>query len=362
MGYINANLLNNLQSDSATNEARRGELGLIDAVLGSTPAVTFLRPSDRAALREISSQRKVEVPYMLDQEVEVRTGPSFNIPANLETTDKLAYQAYDVFSGFRHYKASYANNQIDQDFAIRQKILNINYKMAQKIEEIFQTILELRKTQKLDFTLQASHDGTINFDTGTDTLQVDLPAQKSTMFFALQRLMEANDIGGDYRLITSRGGLIRQMAEAMKYGAANDKNLNALGFLPQDRIHETGTVSAGSDIFNGYMFKNGSIGAIENFPWDFVNGTKTADGREWSISDMAMPFTNMRANIFTNSQPTDATALIKLVDGKVDSNLQMTAFEEMAIWHRFYVVFEPNSDLENRVNTVIKLKGLNSTI
>lgn len=362
MSYINATLLNDLQSENAKNEARRGELGLVDAVVDSTPMVDFLLPSDRERLRTLSSQRNIQIPAIKDQEVTVTTAPGFDIPANLEEGANYTFQAFDVFSGFRHYPASYQNNQIDQEFALRQKLLNINYKMAQKIEEVFQTILELRKTQKLDFTLQASHDGTLNFDAGTDTLQVDLPAQKATMFYALQKLMQANEIGGDYRLVTSRGGLIRQMAEAMKYGAGNEKNLNALGFLPADRIHESGTIDAGSDIFNGYMFRNGSIGAIENFPYDFEKGTETSDGRKWSISDMKLPFTNMRANIFTNSQATNATALIDPVGGKNDSNLKMTAFEEMAIWYRFYVVFEYNSDLVNRVNTVVKIKGLNSTI
>ena len=65
----------------------------------------------------------------------------------------------------------------------------------------------------------------------------------------------------------------------------------------------------------------------------------------------------MRANIYTDTQATDATALIT---GGTDSNLIMTHFEEMAVWVRFYVVYRYNSDLSTRVNDIVKIQGLTS--
>ena len=62
----------------------------------------------------------------------------------------------------------------------------------------------------------------------------------------------------------------------------------------------------------------------------------------------------MRANIYTNSEATDATALI--TSGS-DSNLIMSHFEEMAVWVRFYVVYRYNSDIANRVNDILKITG-----
>ena len=65
----------------------------------------------------------------------------------------------------------------------------------------------------------------------------------------------------------------------------------------------------------------------------------------------------MRANIYTNSQATDATALIS---SGTDYNLIMSHFEEMAIWVRFYVVYKYNSDLTTRANDIVKIVGLTS--
>jgi hypothetical protein len=233
--------------------------------------------------------------------------------------------------------------------------------MARKQEEILASILELRKTQLLNYTSQVSHDGNISFNTVTDTLEIDLNAQKSTMFFALEHLMEANDLGGAYRVVTSRAGLVRQRAEILKYGAGNEKNIANLGIYPLDRLHESSGISAGSDIFNGYLLRDGAIGVISNHPYDFVNGTVKGEKR-WSVSDVEMPFSKMRSNIFVNSEATDATSLINPVNGISDSNLRMTHFEEMAIWNRFYVVYRYNSDLATRPNDIVKIKGLTTNI
>jgi hypothetical protein len=123
-----------------------------------------------------------------------------------------------------------------------------------------------------------------------------------------------------------------------------------------DQMHESESISAGSDVFNGYLIKDGSIGMIENFPADFVAGTKLG-AKEWSISDMEIPGTGMRANIYTNSEATDATAL---VTSGTDSNLKMTHFEEIAIWQRFFIVYEYNSDLTTRVSSIVQLSGKTS--
>ena len=72
---------------------------------------------------------------------------------------------------------------------------------------------------------------------------------------------------------------------------------------------------------------------------------------------MELPYCRMRANVYTNSQATEATSLIT---SGTDSNLIMTAFEEMAIWVRFYVVYRYNGDLANRANDIVKIVGATS--
>jgi hypothetical protein len=354
--YLDATMWLDIQNTDATNEKRFAELGVIDIVKNSTPFVDYISPSAREQLSQISSLRDVQIPVMVDQQVVVVRTPGFAfIPANLETTDQYAFVAYDVFSGMRHYPASYGNNVIDSDWARTQKMKNIAYACANEIEGILVTNLEARKTQALTYTTQVSQgDGTFTFNAGTDTLEVSKAAQKETMFYNLEMLLGANELPGSYAIVTSRGGMAVQKSEALKYGRANEKNLQALPFFPMERIHESGNITPGSNVFNGFLVRDGAIGMFENYPWDFRNGTEFA-GKKWSISDTELPFNRLRANIYTNIQATDATAL---VSAGTDTNLVMTHFEEMAIWFRFYVVYRYNSNLATRANDIVKISGM----
>ena len=119
-------------------------------------------------------------------------------------------------------------------------------------------------------------------------------------------------------------------------------------------MHESGNVAAGWEIVNRFLIRDGAIDLVENFPWDFRNST-TLNDRTWSVSDQELPFLRMRANIYTNSDATDATALVA---SGTDSNLIMTTFQEMAIWARFFIVFRFNSDITTRAQDIVKLRGL----
>lgn len=358
MAYINATLWNDIQVSDATNEKRFSQLGVIDAVKDSTPFVDYIPPSAKEALMTASSLRDVQIPVIKDQTVVTNTTPGFaNIPSNLLESDQYAFTAYDFFSGFRHYPSAYANNTIDSDWAREQTMLNVADALGNAIEGALLTVLSNRKTQQLGFTTQVSQgDGTYSFSTVTDTLTISKAAQKETMFYYMEQLMKANKVGGGYRFVGNPGAFATQFAEYNKYGVGNTKNLQGLSSFPMDRLYESDNISAGSDVFAGYAFRDGAIGVFENFPYDFINGTEIA-GKKWSITDMELPFCRMRANIYTNAQATDATALIT---SGTDSNLIMTTFEEMAIWVRFYVVYRYNSDLANRVNDVVKIVGATS--
>lgn len=356
--FIDATLWNDLQVSEATNEKRFSELGVIDAIKASTPSVDYILPSTIEAMSRMSSLRDAQIPVIKDQQVVVNAVPGFNnIPDNLPESDKYSFVAYDVFSGFRHYPGAFDNNQMDGDFVRRNVMLNVAYAMANTIEGILAARLEERKTQTLGFVNQVSQgDGTYNFNTASDILEISKAAQKETMFYNLEALMNANELPGQARVVTNRAGLSVQRAEALKYGAGNEKNLDALGFYGADRMHESGNISAGSNIFNGWLIRDGAMGVYENFPFDFRNNT-VVDGKEWSVSDVDLPFMKMRANIYTNKQATEATSLISAGQ---DSNLIMSHFEEMAIWTRFYVVYRYNSDLPNRANDIVKISGLTS--
>ena len=356
MANLDATDWNDIQSTDATNEKRFSQLGIIDAVKDSTPFVDYVSPAAREQLRIASGLRSVQIPVIKDQTVVVNTTPGFTfIPNNLPESDQYTFTAVDVFSGFRHFPAQFQNNTLESNFVKEQVMKNIAFAMGNTIETLLTTQLEARKTQLLNFTTQVSQgDGTFVFNAGTDTLEINKAAQKETMFVNLEELMSANELPGNYRWVTNRAGLAVQKTEMAKFGSDNTKNLQALGLPTADRLYESGNVSAGSDIFNGFMLRDGAMGVYENFPFDFVNGTEI-NGKKWSISDMEIPFTRMRANIFVNNDATDATSL---VSAGTDTNLIMTAFQEMAVWIRFYIVFRFNSDLTTRANDVVKIQGL----
>tara|TARA_R110000787_G_scaffold153428_4_gene267289 strand:+ start:1666 stop:2739 length:1074 start_codon:yes stop_codon:yes gene_type:complete len=355
MSFLNGTLLNDLQSDQATNEKRFSPLGVIDSVKASTASADYIPPSVRAALSSTSSLRDAEIPVIKDQTVTVVTTPGFEyIPSNLPDTDKYWFQPFDVFSGMRHYPAANDNNMVDSEYQSREVLKNVLYAMGNTVEGILLTQLDARKTQVLGSTEQVSATtGDYAFDATPDILKIKKAAQEETMFYSLEALMAANELGGNYRIVNNRAGLARQKAEALKFGAGNDKNLQALGFFGADRMYESGNITSAVK-FDGYMFRDGAIGIFENFPSDFRNGVSFA-GKSWSVSDMDLPFVNMRANIYTDSQATNATSLIT---SGTDSNLIMTHFEEMAVWVRFYVVYRYNSDLSTRSNDIVKVQGL----
>lgn len=357
MSFINSTLLNELQGTNLTSEMRFSQLGYVDLAADSTPFVDYILPEQIQAMNTLSSLRDQKFPIIKDMEVTVVETPGFNyIPSNQEESDKYGFSAVDVFSGFRHYPAAYANNMVGGKQAAMIKLNKICYEMGKIVESKISTIMEARKTQVLPYgTTEVSQgDGTFTFSTVTDTLSVSKAAQKETMFFNLTSLLEANEMPGQYRIVTQRAGLAVQKAEQLKYSVANDKNLAALGMFPLSNMYESGNLTVGNDdVFTGFVVRDGAIGLVENFPYDFVNGTEIG-GMKWSISDMELPYCRMRGNIYTNKEAVNGSALI--TSGN-DTNLTMTHFEEMGIWLRFYIVYRYNSNLAGKANDIVKIVG-----
>lgn len=307
MAFLDATDWDDIQiAEAATNEKRFSQLGIVDTVKDSTAFANFVTPSLRAELQRASSLRNVQSPVIIDQTVTVNTTPGFSfIPDNLPESAQYTFTAVDVFSGFRHYPGQFANNVMDSDFTKQEVMKNVAYAMGNEVETQLTTQLEARKTQLLNFTTQVSQgDGTYTFDAPSDTLEVNKAAQKETMFFNLEALMAANELSGEYRIVTNRAGLSVQRSEAAKFGMGNEKNLQALGMLGADRMYETGNIAPGSDIFNGFLLRDGSIGVIENFPFDFRNGTQFA-GKQWSITNVELPWARMKAKDYRCSETTN---------------------------------------------------------
>ena len=357
MAYLDNTVLNDFQAREATNEKFDANYGMLDLVKDSTPFVDYVPPSVQERLSTISASRNAKIPVMKDQTVTVTTTPGFsNIPINLGESDTYFFTAYDIFSGFRLYPASFENNQVDGAWWRDNTLRNVLKAMAASKDDVVETVMESRKTQVLSFGTQVSQgDGTFVFQTASDTLEINKAAQKDTMFTYLNELMIANQLGGSYRIVTSPGGLLSSQVDAMKHQDQQAvQRLWSQSAVPMDRRYTTNQLSPGSDNFTGFFVRDGAIGSFSNWPWDFRNGTMFA-GKEWSITDAEMPFIKSRPNIFINKEASDATSIITPT---TDSNLIMTHWEEIAIWDRFYVVYRYNSDLTTRQNDIVKIKGL----
>lgn len=359
MAYLDLTVLNDFQARESTNEKFIANYGMVNLAKDSTPFVDYVPPSVRQQLNTISASRNARIPVLKDQQVTVTTVPGFNnIPVNLGESDNYFFTAYDVFSGFRLYPASFENNQHDAMWYRDNIIRNVLQAMAVSKDNIIEAVLETRKTQVLGYATQVSQgDGVFTFNAGTDVLEINKAAQKDTMFTYLKELMVANQLPGEYRIVTSPGGLLVSEVEAAKYRDGQTKQLLwSQTAVPMDRRYVTDQISPASDNFKGFFVRDGDIGLYENFPWDFRNGTMFG-GKEWSITDVEMPFIRSRLNVYVNKEATDATSIITPT---TDSNLIMTHFEEMAMWDRFYVVYRYNSDLATRQNAIVKLAGLTS--
>jgi hypothetical protein len=119
-------------------------------------------------------------------------------------------------------------------------------------------------------------------------------------------------------------------------------------------MYESDNITAqAGEVFSGFLVRMGSIGIVENYPYDFRAGTEFA-GKKWSVSDVELPFLRCRVNVYVNKQATDGTALIT---SGTDSNLIMSHFEEIALWCRVYLPYHYNSDIATRANDIVKIVG-----
>jgi len=358
MAYLDNTLLNDIQDNKVGDARRPDRLGILQAVkAGEDRMDEYISDSVREQLRTISSQRKAKIPVIKDGTTTVTTSPGFSIPANLMETEFYYFQPFNVVSGLRYYPSMHANNVVDGETYRRRQVLRVLEDMGKKKEEIIATQLELLKTRLLDHTTQVSQgDGTFVFQTATDTLQINKAAQKETMFNNSQALMRANKMDGEWRAVSNPAGFQLQLSEMAKYGSANEKNLQALGFFGPDRVYESDSITTTSNIFEGWLIRDGAIGTILNTPWDFVNETEVGE-KKWSVTDMEMPYVQSQLNVFSNREASDTTAMVSPGD---DSNGIMSHFEEMALWDRFYVVYRYNQDRDVYTSDIVKLQGLSS--
>ena len=358
MPHLDIGVLDDLQAKgNLFNQKIGGRYGALNVVKDGGQFVQFLPPSVREELSTISGARSINIPVLLDQAVTVTTTPGFNIPVNLGETQEFSYTAVDIFSGMRLYPAAFKNNVADiEDY--RSNVLdNILKEMAIHADNACLQVMSDRASHNLtDFDiLDGSATGSATVNTA-NVITLNAAAQTDVMFRNFAEIITANELDDmPYGIVTNPGGLALSEAIAAKNGSNQAIDLEqAQGLMSPDRRYKSNQLTAAGRMA-GYLVRDGDLGIVENFPYDYVQGTELGGTKKWSVSNTELPHLRMRANIYTNAEATDATAL---VTGGNDSNLTMTTFEEMAIWARFYIIHKPMTTFDTTGKTgIIQIAG-----
>lgn len=370
MPYLDPNYLNDAQFRNLYDEHYFQPVGVVELANASTPGAMVGAPNGYISqeheefLMTADSRRAGNFPFIEDQTVSVSMTPGFQIPDNLPNTSNQSFTAVDVVSGFTFYPDSYNNTSVNGEAERNQRTLKVLEAMAKVKESSILSIMEQQKTQLLNFTEIAPPIGSFSFDGVDDELQIDLAGQNAaSMFFSINKLTESNDIGGRYRYVSTRMGTANKIYQDLSFGEGNSQNKRALGMVTEDDLFESNSIpfEAGQENFNMFAVRDGGICLFSNHPASFRRNASIAGGRyAFTVSDSNLPYLGSQANIFTTEGVTDATGLVSsgLIPTTASSNLQMTTYEQILFWDRFYIGFRPNSDLTTRVNDIIKIKGL----
>jgi hypothetical protein len=235
----------------------------------------------------------------------------------------------------------YMSNKFDEVFSAMA---------AAKETQIF-NLLNAFRTQVWNGTTQVNNgDGTFTFQTATDNLDINKAAQKDVMFSNLKTLFRINKKVGGYNSVINEGGWNLALNEIFKFGQMNQENRQfADNQLPL--FFESLGISPGSDQFSGFMMRDGAIGSVQNYPFDFRTGSNV-DSKIWGVMDSPAPFIGERLNVYNNKEAVDASSL-----GETTGSLNMTTLEEWGFLDKFFLVSNYNSDLTTRVNEILKIVG-----
>lgn len=351
--FIDFSVLNAYQDRMTQTEKETQRYGLIEALKYNSPMNKVLNPTLRAHLQTVEG-RTTQYTGLKEDVITTTSVESFTIPAHLSDSEQKTLTSVSIFSGFQVYPAYFQNNTIGLEEYMANKYDEVFSAMAAAKETQIANVLSTYKTQVFDGITQVNNgDGTFAFDTNLDTLTVDKAGQKDTLFSNLKTLMRINKKVGGTNIVVNEGGFNLAINEILKFGATNSENRQfALNQLPM--LFETLGIAPGSFQFVAYMLRNGAIGSVQNYPYDFRVGS-VVDSKVWGIMPTPAPYIGERLNVYHNKEAVDASSL-----GDTTSHLKMTTMEEWGFLDKFFLVTNYNSDLTSNVNDIIKITGATS--
>jgi len=349
--FIDFSVLNAYQDKITQTEKESQKYGLIECLKHNSPMNKVLTPSLRAHLQTVEG-RTTEYTGLKEDVITTTSVESFTIPSHLSDSEQKTLTSVSIFSGFQIYPAWFENNTIAMEDYMTNKFDEVFSAMASAKETQIANLLNAYKTQVWDGIVQVNNgDGTFAFDTSNDWLTVNLAAQKDVMYSNLKTLFRINKKVGGYNAVINEGGWNLALNEIFKFGQMNNENRQfAENQLP--KYFESLGIAPGSDQFLGYMMRDGAIGSVQNYPFDFRTGSNV-DSKVWGVMDTPAPYIGERLNVYNNKEAVNASSL-----GDTTSHLKMTTMEEWGFLDKFFLVSNYNSDLTARVNEILKIKGL----
>jgi len=349
--YIDFSYLNAYQDRKTQTEKDLQRYGLIECLRHNTPMNKVLSsPSLKAHLQTVQGQT-TQYTGLKESVITTTSVESFTIPEHLSVSEQKTLTSVSIFSGFRWYPGQFVNNTIEEGVYLDNKFDEVFSAMAAAKETQIASALSTYKTQVLAGEAQINHgDGAFAFDTALDTLTCDLAAQKDALFANLKTIMRINKKAGNYNMVVNEGGFNLAINEILKYGQQNQENRQfVLNQLPM--YFETLGIAPSTFQFVAYLLRDGAIGSVQNYPYDFRTGT-VVDSKVWGVMPTPAPYIGERLNVFQNIEATDASSL-----GDRTGELRMTSYKEMGFLDKFFLVTNYNSDLTTRVNDIVKVTG-----
>lgn len=351
--FIDFSVLNAYQDRMTQTEKDAQRYGLIECLKYNTPMNKVLNPTLTAHLKTVEG-RTTQYTGLKEDVITTTTTESFTIPAHLSDSEQKTLTAVSIFSGFQVYPAMFENNTIAKADYLANKYDEVFSAMAVAKETQIANVLSTYKTQLFDGVAQINGgDGTFAFDTSLDNATVNLAGQKDTLFSNLKTWFRINKKTGAYNAVVNEGGLNLALNEILKFGMQNSENRQfALNQLPL--YFETLGIAPSTFQFVMYMLRNGAIGSVQNYPYDFRTGS-VVDSKVWGIMPTPAPYIGERLNVYHNTEAVDASGL-----GETTAHLKMTTMEEWGFLDKFFLVTNYNSDLTSNVNDILKITGATS--
>ena len=355
MSVITQTKIAKFQDKVVQTELDQRVFGLNQMFLDSTPKNKILTPSMLQAL-QTKQTRTVTYPALKEDVITSTSVESFTIPSNISDAEEVTITSISIFSGYKVFPAMFIDNAISREDYEMNKLEEVFKSMANAKEVQQLAFLETQKTQVWNNLTSINNGaGTYAFNTGTDTLDVDLAGQKNGFFNRLKTSFRNNDQSrmGSYSFVTNEGGLTLALDTIATLGQSNASNQqNGMNAIP--KLYGSQNISGGSDQFVGFMIEDGAVGVAQNFPWEFRTAIATSDA-QWGITDTNVPMLGNRINTYYNTGKADASA-----EGGTLAESRMTTYEEFGFLDKFYLVSSYNSDLATRANNIVKVKGATS--